>query len=145
MSEKTLTEQRAFIYCRVAANNDLCAAENGIGIAAQKTLCVEYAAKKGYNVSKVFTDFAPGLTLKRDGMKSLTAALKAREVNAVIVKDFDRIARNIHELERFNSLCERYGVIILSALHDTSYNDPQSHPLHETMVLLHKKLLSTKI
>jgi len=125
MSRNIVDDNRskAVIYCRVAANNDLNTEANEIVVANQQAICREYADNKGYQIASIFIDFASGLTLERDGMKNLIDVIKRHEVSAVIVKDFDRIARSMTEMERLNGLCQKHDVNILSALHDTSYDD----------------------
>lgn len=76
---------------------------------------VEYADNKGYQVASISIGVASGPTLEREGLNSLTDVIKKYEVSTVIVKGFDRIARNMTEMERFNGLCKKHDVNILPA------------------------------
>jgi site-specific DNA recombinase len=86
----------AVIYCRVSS---VAQTKKGDGLASQEQRCREYAAFKGYTVTRVIYDRAvSGGLLDRPGIKELLQLLK-REKNAdrfvVVFDDISRLARDI--------------------------------------------------
>lgn len=81
---------RAAIYARYSTDSQV---EQSID--SQVASCRELAEKKGLTVTRVFSDSATsGALHDRPGLKELQEAAERKEIDAVIVDDLSRLARN---------------------------------------------------
>ena len=84
----------AVIYCRVSSKAQ---AKRGDGLNSQEARCRQYAAFKGYNVMRVFSDDLTGQSAERPGLNALLSFLQAdrRNPHVVIIDDLSRFARRV--------------------------------------------------
>lgn len=84
----------AYIYCRVSTEEQ---AENGKSIETQERLCRKWAKDNEYQIVEVFKDEGKSATtLNRPALQEMLAKCqdKNNNVDAIIVQDTDRLARN---------------------------------------------------
>ena len=97
------------IYCRTAQKcND--------AISNQEAMLRRYAAENGYtNISLYVDNGFSGLTIDgRPGLDEIRQGMESGSIEAIIVKDFSRIARGIYPLWELANEAERHGVALVS-------------------------------
>src|SRR5215471_11150069 len=72
------------------------------------------AARGGWELVARFKDdgFSAFKEITRDGFGELIAAIEAGRVDVVIVRDIDRLTRNLADWDRFEKACVRHGVLL---------------------------------
>ena len=70
-----------------------------------------HATRHGWRVTATFKDdgFSGFKEITRDGFAELIAAIKAGAVDVVIVRDIDRLTRNLTDWNAFEKACVRHG------------------------------------
>jgi DNA invertase Pin-like site-specific DNA recombinase len=97
-------EKQTALYCRVAHRDDVRMQEQ-----VQKLRAI--ADKEGLDNLRVYRDNGvSGLTLERPGMLDLIRDARAGQIDAVVVCDNSRVARNFIEFARFLSILDHYDV-----------------------------------
>lgn len=108
--------EKAVIYARVSSEEQ---AKHGFSIENQKKVCIDFAEKQGYYVSKVFVDEGKSAkNLERPKMQELMdyCSKKKNNINAVVIWRLDRISRNTTDYHGvLRPLFERKGIKLLSA------------------------------
>ena len=99
------------MYARLSETYD--AAES---VPTQLERGADHATRRGWTVAATFKDdgFSGFKEITRDGFGELIAAIKAGRVNVVIVRDIDRLTRNLTDWNAFEKACVRH-VVRLSA------------------------------
>jgi site-specific DNA recombinase len=89
--------KRAILYARVSTDDQ---ADKGYSLPSQLELCNKYAERLGYAViAQLKEDYSGGTPInERPEGKRLAAMLSAREADAVIVYQVDRLSRDIVNL-----------------------------------------------
>ena len=91
LESKNNQAYRVAVYCRVASTSP----EDSGAIEAQRNLLRKFAAYKGFKEFKQYLDNGyAGNTLDRPAFARMTADINAGEIDTVIIKSIDRIARN---------------------------------------------------
>lgn len=95
----------AAIYTRVSVKDDT-------SNARQLTACKAFVKSKGWRAGPIFEDRGISAYSGKDrpGWRKLTAAVEARQVDAVVVFAISRAARNTRRLLEFAELCEENGI-----------------------------------
>lgn len=112
------------IYYRVSTTEQ---AEQGFSLENQKEICLNYAAKNGIEIVKLFCDEGESAkTADRAGLQELLrfCANKKNGVGFVIVYKVDRLTRNVADYASINAMLEKFGVKLLStteAISDSSF------------------------
>ena len=85
----------AAIYARYSSDR-----QNENSVADQIALCSRFAAQKGWEVSRVFSDAAisGSAMANRPGLLDALAAAERREFDILLVEDEDRLARNLEHM-----------------------------------------------
>jgi site-specific DNA recombinase len=99
----------AAIYCRISSDPK----ETGLGVARQEELCRKVAEGKGWTVAAVYIDndeSAWKRKRKRPEWNRMLADIEAKRVDAVVVFEVDRLARQPRDLETFFEVCDAAGV-----------------------------------
>lgn len=97
-------EKRAAVYCRTAMADE-------IAIENQASMLVEAAQKNGWREIFIYKDCGyPGSLLERPALKRLIADIQAQRIDAVIVKDGDRLARGMEPAVQFFRIADGSGV-----------------------------------
>ena len=81
----------AIIYTRVSTPGQ---AEDGLGLEAQLDVCRGVAAEHGFDVAEEISEQGSGAYLEREGLDRARAIVRAKKVDALIVSDLDRLARD---------------------------------------------------
>lgn len=125
--------KRVFIYCRVSTASQT----DGDGFPRQESACREFAAKKGWHVSRVFKEQQTGSDEWTD-RKQLSEAMKlasrpeeapgaavnifnlgadipSHAVDTIIIERSDRLARDLIVAEVFLRKCKENGVQVFAA------------------------------
>ena len=108
-------EIRVAIYCRVATADQL-------SLEAQKEYLRGYAKEHGYDRIGYYMDNGySGLNYDRPAFSRLEADIQAGRVGAVIVRNVDRIGRNVLETTHWIEQLRKKGVAFLTT--DSSFNE----------------------
>lgn len=104
----------AVIYKRVSTDEQ---AEDGHhSLDAQERLCKEFAKKEGYNIVRVFEDAGKSATtMNRPALKDMISFIEgSREIEAVLVQDTDRMARNTSDHFTIKALLKKFNSKLIS-------------------------------
>src|SRR6201990_3214370 len=98
---------RAGVYGRLSDTYD--AAES---VPTQLDRGAAHAARRGWAVVATFKDdgYSAFKEVSRDGFGELIAAIEGGAVDLVIVRDIDRLTRNLTDWNAFEKACVRHGV-----------------------------------
>jgi site-specific DNA recombinase len=120
MSGKTV---RAAIYTRISDDR----LGEALGVARQERDDRELADRRGWVVERVFTDNDVSATSnrRRPEYEAMLEAIRAGDIDAVIVWDVDRLTRKPAELEVFIDLAERHGLQLASVGGEIDLATPQ--------------------
>jgi site-specific DNA recombinase len=71
-----------------------------------------HTAQRGWTVVATFKDdgYSAFKEITRDGFGDLIAAIEVGQVDVVIVRDIDRLTRNLTDWNAFEKACVRHGV-----------------------------------
>ncbi|MGH7071879.1 MAG: recombinase family protein [Acetobacteraceae bacterium] len=97
---------RAGVYGRLSETYD--AAES---VPTQLERGTDHATRRGWQVVATFKDdgYSGFKEITRDGFGELIAAIEADRVDVVIVRDIDRLTRNLTDWNAFEKACVRHG------------------------------------
>lgn len=99
---------RVAVYCRVANKSQL-------AIDCQQENLTQYAHAHGHYDLAYYTDNGEsGLTLDRPGLRQMEAAIETGDIQAVLVKDFTRLGRDMWHVLRWRNTLTHKGVTVLS-------------------------------
>src|ERR1017187_9221667 len=98
---------RAGVYARLSETYD--AAES---VPTQLERGTSHATRRGWTVVAAFKDdgFSGFKEITRDGFGELITAIEAGAVDVVIIRDIDRLTRNLTDWNAFEKACVRHGV-----------------------------------
>ena len=100
---------RAGIYARLSETYDV--AES---VPTQLANGERHAERRGWVVAGRFKDdgYSAYKEITRDDFVRLVGAIEAGELDVVIVRDVDRLTRNLTDWNRFEKACVRHGVLL---------------------------------
>ena len=106
-ADRAEAQLRAGVYARLSETYD--AAES---VPTQLERGTEHATRRGWTVAATFKDdgFSGFKEVTRDGFGKLITAIEAGQVDVVIVRDIDRLTRNLTDWNAFEKTCVRHGV-----------------------------------
>ena len=106
-ADRAQAQLRAGLYGRLSETYD--AAES---VPTQLDRGTDHAARRGWTVVATFKDdgYSAFKEITRDGFGELIAAIEAGRVDVVIVRDIDRLTRNLTDWNAFEKACVRHGV-----------------------------------
>src|SRR5258707_6628214 len=106
-ADRAEAQLRAGVYARLSETYD--AAES---VPTQIERGAGHARRRGWIVAATFRDdgFSGFKEITRDGFGELIAAIEAGQVDVVIVRDIDRLTRNLTDWNAFEKACVRHGV-----------------------------------
>ena len=105
----------AIIYTRVSTTEQ---AEFNNSLKVQEEICLDYAKRNKYNVSKIFKEKGESAkTTNRTELKKLLQyiQIKNQEIDYLIVFKLDRLSRNLLDYTTIISILSKYGIILKSA------------------------------
>ena len=102
---------RVWLYARLSNDDD----REMNSLLNQQEICRAYAEKHGHTVvGSSFDDNVSGMKFSRRGLDMLTAAVDAKRIDAVIVKDFSRLGRHKTQTALFIDYLRQCQVRVLS-------------------------------
>src|SRR5437899_2307927 len=106
-ADRAEAQLRAGVYARLSETYD--AAES---VPTQLERGAGHARRRGWAVVATFKDdgYSAFREIARDGFGELIAAIEAGAVDVVIVRDIDRLTRNLTDWNAFEKVCVRHGV-----------------------------------
>lgn len=115
---------KALVYCRVSTEEQ---AEKGHSLETQEKFCREFAKRNSYTVTHVYRDDGKsGKKLQRPALQALIAQIQEKKnVQAVIVQETDRLARNTIDHLTIRALLRKAGVKLLSAAQPMLDDSPE--------------------
>ena len=118
--------QKALVYCRVSTEEQ---AEKGYSLDAQEKLCRSFAKNNGYGVLSVFRDEGKsGTTLNRAALKDLLSKCQEdKSINAVLVQETDRLARNTKDHLTIKALLQKAEVKLISVAQPMLDDSPEGN------------------
>lgn len=118
---------RAVIYTRLSVK-DPDGGDHG-SLERQEDDCLDYAKKKGYEVTRVFRDEGVSATRgdKRKQFKAMLTELEGGKVNVVLIWKLDRLARRSTDLDRFLKILEEEQIILYSVADGHEAKPGNSH------------------
>lgn len=99
---------RAFCYCRVSTEEQ--STDDHYSLENQEKKGRDYSKVKDWQVVRVRKDVASGKDTNRPGYKELIAAIKAGEIDLVVVYRLDRLSRNVRDIYDFLDLIKKHNV-----------------------------------
>ena len=104
---------QCLVYCRVSTEEQ---ANQGFSLDTQEKLCRDFAERGGYRVAGVCRDEGrSGTTLDRPALQDLLAqCTKGTTINAVVVQETDRLARNTHDHLTIRAILQKAGIKLIS-------------------------------
>lgn len=118
--------QKAFSYYRVSTDEQ---AQHGKSIDTQRSLCKKWASDNDYDIVQEFVDEGKSAT-KISGRKALQDLLERCSdggVDAIIVQDTDRLARNTYDHLTIKSLLKKQGVVVISTSQPMIDDSPEGN------------------
>jgi site-specific DNA recombinase len=108
-ADGTDAQLRAGVYARLSETYD--AAES---VPTQLERGAGHAARRGWQVAARFKDdgYSGFKEITRDGFADLVEAIERGAIDVVIVRDVDRLTRNLTDWNRFEKACVRHGVLL---------------------------------
>lgn len=82
---------KSVIYCRVSTEDQ---EKEGTSLKTQLAACQEYCQKKGYEVTKSYSETYSGLTLDRPKLNELRDMLRVGDVEVIVIYCLDRLSRD---------------------------------------------------
>ena len=106
---------RVWLYARLSNDDD--PARNSLQ--NQQEICRAFAEKKGWTIVGSSTDDnISGMNFSRRGLDMLTAAVQAKQVEAVLVKDLSRLGRHRTQTALFIDFLREKQVRVISVTED---------------------------
>ena len=103
---------RVWLYARLSNDDD--PAQNSLQ--NQQEICRAFAEKQGWTIAGSSTDDnISGMNFSRRGLDILTAAVQAKQVDAVLVKDLSRLGRHRTQTALFIDYLRQQQVRVISA------------------------------
>ena len=102
---------RVWLYARLSNDDD--PAQNSLQ--NQQEICRAFAEKKGWTIAgSSADDNISGMNFSRCGLDTLTAAVQAKQVDAVLVKDLSRLGRHRTQTALFIDYLRQQQVRVIS-------------------------------
>ena len=124
--------KKALIYARVSTEEQ---SEEGASIETQISLCQKWAKANDYTIADIFEDRGKSATtMNRPGLQDLLLRIQEdKTIDAVLVQDTDRLARNTLNHLTIRSLLDKHSVVLVSISQPQFDNSPEGK-LMDTMV-----------
>jgi site-specific DNA recombinase len=105
-ADRAEAQLRAGVYARLSETYD--AAES---VPTQLEHATKHAERRGWQVAAIFKDdgYSAFKEITRDGFAALIAAIESGQVDVVVVRDIDRLTRNLADWNAFEKACVRHG------------------------------------
>ena len=112
---------RVWLYARLSNDDD--PAQNSLQ--NQQEICRAFAEKQGWTIAGSSTDDnISGMNFSRRGLDTLTAAVQAKQIDAVLVKDLSRLGRHRTQTALFIDFLRQQQVRVISVTEGVDTFDP---------------------
>ena len=112
---------RVWLYARLSNDDD--PAQNSLQ--NQQEICRAFAEKQGWMIVGSSTDDnISGMNFSRRGLDILTAAVQAKQVDAVLAKDLSRLGRHRTQTALFIDFLRQQQVRVISVTEGVDTFDP---------------------
>ena len=102
---------RVWLYARLSNDDD----REMNSLLNQQEICRAFAEKNGWSIVGSSTDDnISGMNFSRRGLDMLTAAVQAKQVDAVLVKDLSRLGRHRTQTALFIDYLREHQVRVIS-------------------------------
>jgi len=117
---------KALIYCRVSTEEQ---AKEGYSLDAQENFCSKFARHNNYRIAEVYRDEGKSATnLKRPALQDLLAKCQQdKSVNAVIVQETDRLARNTQDHLTIKAMLRKSDIKLISVAQPMLDESPEGN------------------
>ncbi len=113
---------KAAIYCRVSTLEQ---ATDGYSIGVQKEKLSAYATAQSYDIAGIYSDEGfSGKDLHRPAMERLLAAVKAKQIDIVLIYKLDRLSRHVKDVLELVELFDKYSVTLYSLNENLDLSSP---------------------
>jgi len=118
--------KKAVIYCRVSTEEQ---AKEGYSLDAQKKLCSRFAKGDGYRIAGIYRDEGKSATtLNRPALQDLLAKCQQdKSIDAVVVQETDRLARNTKDHLTIRAILKKAGVKLISVAQPMLDDSPEGN------------------
>ena len=103
-----MNRKRAWVYCRTAY-------PDAASLAIQEKNMIDYAKAQGFSIAGVTSEHGSGLDFSRDGIKEVSHAIEAGEVDVLLVKNLSRLGRDMEETDVFLHWLKKNNVTLICA------------------------------
>lgn len=103
-----MNRKRAWIYCRTAY-------PDATSLAIQEKNMIDYAKAQDFSIAGVTSEHGSGLDFSRDGIKAVSHAIEAGEVDVLLVKNLSRLGRDMEETDVFLHWLKKHHVNLICA------------------------------
>lgn len=112
-SSKIQRMNKAVIYARVSTDEQ---ADNGKSIETQEKICNKWAKDNDYRIIEIYKDEGKSATnLNRPALKELLARCQKQDsIDAILIQDTDRLARNTLDHLTIKALLKKHDVKLVS-------------------------------
>ncbi|MEN6520057.1 MAG: recombinase family protein [Armatimonadota bacterium] len=115
--------KNCFIYCRVSTEEQ---ADKGHSLDTQERLCRDFAKHGEYAVKEIFRDEGKSATnLERPALKELLSRCTESQIDAVIVQETDRLARNTKDHLTIKAVLKKAGIKLISVAQPMLDDSPE--------------------
>ena len=111
VTSESTPKVRAWLYCRVQEDNDN-------ALEAQRTMLLEYAESKSWDVVGITTEKCTGLDIHRPGLVQIAKYVTYGKVDVVLVFNTSRLCRATVKLLQFWKYLYKHHVRLFSLLND---------------------------
>jgi site-specific DNA recombinase len=118
--------QKALVYCRVSTEEQ---AEKGYSLDTQEKYCRQFAQNNGYKIMSVYRDEGKsGTNLDRPALKDLLSQVQeGKPIDAVIIQETDRLARNTKDHLTIRALLQKSDVKLISVAQPMLDDSPEGN------------------
>lgn len=118
--------QKALIYCRVSTDEQ---AQEGYSLDAQEKFCRQFAQSNGYDIFGMYRDEGKsGTKLDRPALQDLLAKVQEdKSINAVLVQETDRLARNTKDHLTIKAILQKADVKLISVAQPMLDDSPEGN------------------
>lgn len=104
-------EKRAWIYCRIDAPED-----NHGTLKNQRELLMDYADQMGFVVVGTSEDLGSGTDLERLGLRRITKAAQAGNMDVLVIQNISRIGRDTCRTMEYLEKLRQSGIEVYSPM-----------------------------
>jgi len=117
--------EKSLIYSRVSSEEQI----QGFSLDGQEKFCRKFAEDNGYQVVKVYRDEGKsGTNLNRPALQDLLAQCQQdKSINAVIVQETDRLARNTQDHLAIRAILKKLNVKLISVAQPMLDDSPEGN------------------